>query len=98
MPQWVRPLDQSTKGAAEWHVSRIKSYATTTYCGRIIPGTLEITSDDNAEREGRCKQCLAISTGATPQKQTPPVKKAAAKSNAAKDTLRKGRPRAQKRR
>jgi len=98
VPQWVRPLDQSTKGAAEWHIPQTKSYTTTTFCGKIIAGTVEVASDAKAEHEGRCKQCLAISVAPIPQRQTAPAKTAAAKSNAPKNATGKWQPKARKRR
>ncbi len=103
MPQWVRPLDQSTKAAAEWHVPRTKSFTTTTYCGRNLAGPIEVTSDDKAEREGRCRPCLASlaptregivpqrSLRPMPQTQTSPVKKTT-KRIVAKKTVRKPAP------
>jgi hypothetical protein len=89
--QWVRPLDQSAKGAAEWHVSRIKSYATTTYCGKIIPGTLEVTSDDNAARGRRCQLCLGASADPTTQRRASPRKKTAAAKSTARKITKKSR-------
>ena len=104
VPQWVRPLDQSTTPAAEWHVPRTRSFTTTTYCGKNLAGPIEVASDDKAERAGRCRQCVT-SLGPTregivpqrparplPQKQTSPVKKTAAKRIAAKPTVRKPAP------
>ena len=99
MPQWVRPLNQSTKDAAEWHIPRVKSFATTAYCGKIIPGTIEVTTDDTAERGRRCQKCLVAGGGPMmPQKQTAPAKKATPKGSAAKKTGRKSQPKARKRR
>ncbi len=83
---------------------RTKSFTTTTYCGKNLAGLLEVASDDKAEREGRCRPCVA-SLGPTregivpqrpprpiPQTQTSPVKKTAAKRTAAKKTVRKPAP------
>lgn len=100
MTQWVRLLSRVTSASVEWHVPRIKSFTTTTYCGTKLEGSLEVTSDEKAEREGRCSSCvthLATTQGIVAQRvsrpmaqaRTTPVKKAAAKRTAAKRTVRK---------
>jgi hypothetical protein len=98
--QWVRLLSRVTSASAEWHVPLTKSFTTTTYCGTKLEGSLEVTSDEKAEREGRCSSCvthLAATLGLVPQRpsrpmaQAPrtPVKKGAAKRTAAKRTAAK---------
>ncbi len=79
MPQWVRPLDQST--GPEWHASRVRSFTTTAYCGKILSGTIELASEDKAERETRCPQCL---TSLTPRPVASPQVRAAAQKPQAK--------------
>jgi hypothetical protein len=101
--QWVRLLSRVTSASADWHIPRTKSFITTTYCGTKLEGSLEVTSDEKAEREGRCSSCathLAATLGTVPQREsrpmaqarTTPVKKAAAKRTAAKRTVRKPAP------
>jgi hypothetical protein len=101
--QWVRLLSRVTSASAEWHVPRTKSFTTTTYCGTKLEGSLEVTSDEKAEREGRCSPCvthLATTQGIVAQRvsrpiaqaRTTPVKKAAAKRTEAKRTVRKPAP------
>src|SRR5712692_3885271 len=106
--QWVRLLSRVTSASAEWHVPRTKSFTTTTYCGTKLEGSLEVTSDEKAEREGRCSSCvtyLATTLGIMPQPPSPPsahssttsvaraaAKKTAAKTTAAKKTIRKPAP------
>jgi hypothetical protein len=96
--QWVRLFNRVTSASAEWHIPRIKSFTTTTYCDTDLVGPLEVASDDKAEREGRCSPCvthLATTQGIVPQRasrpmaqaRTAPVKKAAAKKTA--KTIRK---------
>src|SRR2546428_771867 len=89
MPQWVRPLNQST--GAEWHAARVRSFTTTAYCGKVLSRTIELASEEKAERETRCPQCmksLAPSqvvtppTRVTPRKQVTPANKAQAKGPA----------------
>ena len=103
MTQWVRLLSRVTSASAEWHVPLTKSFTTTTYCGTKLEGSLEVTSDEKAEREGRCSSCvthLAATLGLVPQRpsrpmaQAPrtPVKKGAAKRTEAKRTVRKPAP------
>ena len=98
--QWVRPLSQSTSAAAQWHAPQIRSYTTTTYCGKVLEGSIEVASDEKAEREGRCSSCatrLAAREGTAqkvaprPVAQTPtsPVKKAAVKKTAKTTTAKK---------
>jgi hypothetical protein len=98
--QWLRVLSRVTSASPEWHIPRIKSFTTTTYCGTELEGPLEAASDDKAEREGRCSPCvtqLATTQGIVPQRvsrlmaraRTTPVKKVAAKRTAAKRTLRR---------
>jgi len=104
--QWVRLLSRVTSASAEWHVPLTKSFTTTTYCGTKLEGSLEVTSDEKAEREGRCSSCvthLAATLGLVPQRpsrpmaQAPrtPVKKGAAKRTEAKRTVRKVAPKGQ---
>jgi hypothetical protein len=101
--QWVRLLSRVTRASAEWHLPQTKSFITTTYCGTKLEGSLEVASDDKAEREGRCALCvthLATTQGIVAQRvsrpiaqaRTTPVKKAAAKKTAAKRTVRKPAP------
>lgn len=103
MTQWVRLLSRVTGGSAEWHVPQTKSFITTTHCGTKLEGSLEVASDEKAERERRCSSCvthLATTLGIaaerpsrpTAQAPTTPVKKAAAKRTAAKTTVRKPAP------
>jgi hypothetical protein len=98
--QWVRLFSRVTSASAEWHIPRIKSFTTTTYCDTDLAGPLEVASDDKAEREGRCSPCvthLATNQGIVPERasqptaqaSTTPVKRAAAKKTAAKTTVRK---------
>lgn len=98
MTQWVRLFSRVTSASAEWHIPRIKSFTTTTYCDTDLAGPLEVASDDKAEREGRCSPCvshLATTQGIVPQRasqptaqaSTTPVKRAAAKETA--KTIRK---------
>ena len=101
MAQWVRPLDRST--GAEWHAARVRSFTTTAYCGRILAGTIELASEDKAERETRCPHCmrsLASSQAVSEaprvpvRKQVTQAKKAPAKSPAkvtSKKSARKAR-------
>ncbi len=59
MSQWVRPLHQATPAAAQWHAPLTRSFATTTQCGKVLEGSIEVTNDnDKAERQGRCGACL----------------------------------------
>jgi len=106
--QWVRLLSRVTGSSAEWHVPRSKSFTTFTYCGRKLEGSLEVTSDEKAEREGRCASCvtyLATTLEIIPQRASPPIarssttsvaraaaKKTAAKKTAARKTIRKSAP------
>jgi hypothetical protein len=101
--QWIRLLSRVTSTSAEWHLPLTKSFTTTTYCGKELAGPLEVATDDKAEREGRCSPCvthLAPTQRIVPQRasrpiaQTPtsPVKKAVAKTTAAKKTVRKPAP------
>jgi hypothetical protein len=82
---------------------RTKSFTTITYCGTKLEGSLEVTGDEKAEREGRCPSCvthLATTQGIVAQRvsrpmteaRTTPVKKGAAKRTAAKRTVRKRAP------
>ena len=98
--EWVRLLSRVTSASAEWHVPRTKSFTTTTYCGTKLEGSLEVTSDEKAEREGRCSSCvthLATTLGIVPQRPSRPmaqapatsVPRAAAKQTAAKKTVGK---------
>ena len=95
MAQWVRLLNRNTSASAEWHVPRIKSFTTTTYCSKELAGSLEVASDDKAQREGRCPLCmtqLASTEGVAPRASRPmaptsPVKGAAAKRAVAKKTV-----------
>ena len=96
-----------TPAEAEWHAPQTKSFATTTHCGKVLEGAIEVASDEKAEREGRCSSCatrLAAHEG-TAQKAMPrpvahartsPAKKAAVKKTttrtAAKKTVRKPAP------
>ena len=111
MTEWVRLLSRVTSASAEWHVPRTKSFTTTTYCGTKLEGSLEVTSDEKAEREGRCSSCvthLATTLGIVPQRPSRPMaqapatsvpraaaKKTAAKKTAAKKTIRKVAPKGQ---
>jgi len=106
--QWVRLLRRVTGSSAEWHVPRTKSFTTFTYCGTKLEGSLEVTSDEKAEREGRCSSCVTYVTttlGIIPQRPSPPIahvsttsvaraaaKKTAAKKTAARKTIRKSVP------
>jgi hypothetical protein len=106
--QWVRLLSRVTTASAEWHVPRTKSFTTTTYCGTKLEGSLEVTSDERAEREGLCASCvthLAATSGIVPQRPSRPMaqapatsvaraaaKKTAAKKTAAKNTIKKPAP------
>jgi len=101
--QWVRLLNQVTGASAEWHVPRIKSFTVTTYCGKELAGPLEVASDDKAERQGRCAQCvthLPTTPGIVPQRSsqpsaqapTSPVKRPAAKKAAANKMVSKPAP------
>src|SRR5713226_9573202 len=77
--QWVRLLSRVTGAAAEWHIPRIKSFTTTTYCSTDLRGPLEVASDDKAEREGRCSSCmthLATTLGLVPQRLSRPMAQA----------------------
>jgi hypothetical protein len=98
--QWVRVLSRVTGASAEWHVPRTKSFTTTTYCRKELAGTLEVASDDKAERGERCSACmthLAPTQAIAPQRasrpmeqaRSTPAKRAAAKKIAAKMTVRK---------
>ena len=100
MTQWVRLLSRVTGSSAEWHVPRSKSFTTFTYCGTKLEGSLEVTSDEKAEREGRCSSCvtyLATTLEIIPQRPSPliahssttSVTRAAAKKTAAKKTAAK---------
>ena len=101
--QWVRLLSRVTSASAEWHVPRTKGFTTTTYCGTKLEGSLEVTSAEKAEREGRCSSCvthLATTLGIVPQRPSRPmaqapttsVPRAAAKKTGAKKTIRKPAP------
>jgi len=99
--QWVRLLSRVTGSSAEWHVPRSKSFTTFTYCGTKLEGSLEVTSDEKAEREGRCSSCvtyLATTLEIIPQRPSPTsvaraaAKTAAAKKTAARKTIRKPAP------
>ena len=108
MTQWVRLLSRVTSASAEWHVPRTKSFTTTTYCGAKLEGSLEVTSDQKAEREGRCSSCvthLATTLGLVPHQLSWPTaqapttsvaraaaKKTAARKTAVKETIRKPAP------
>jgi hypothetical protein len=98
--QWVRLFNRVTGASAEWHIPRIKSFSTTTYCDTDLAGPLEVASDDKAEREGRCPPCvthLATTLGIVPQRAslpvaqapTTPIHKAAAEKTAAKKMVMK---------
>jgi hypothetical protein len=98
--QWVRLLSRVSGASAEWHLPQTKSFTTTAYCGAKLEGSLEVTSEENAEREERCSSCLtqvATTLGLVPQRPsrpparapTTPVKRAAARKTAAKKTVRK---------
>jgi hypothetical protein len=98
--QWVRLFNRVTSASAEWHIPRIKSFTTTTYCDTDLAGPLEVASDDKAEREVRCSPYvthLATTLGIVPQRpsrpvaqaRTTPINKAAAKKTAAKKMVRK---------
>ena len=98
MPQWARPLDQST--GVEWHLPRVKSFTTTAYCGKILTGTIEVASESKADSETRCAQCMTsllpsqiISPPPPPrakvQPQATPAKKVRAQRPAARPTQRK---------
>ena len=106
MTQWVRLLSRVTSASAEWHVPRTMSFTTTTYCGTKLEGSLEVTSDEKAEREGRCSTCvtiLATTLELAPQRPSRPmaqapttsVARAAARKTAAKKTIRKPAPKGQ---
>jgi hypothetical protein len=106
--QWVRLLSRVTGASAEWHVPQTKSFITTTYCGTKLEGSLEVASDEKAEREGRCSSCvthLATTLGIAPhrpsrptaQAPTTPVKRAVAKKTATTRTARKPAPKGRSR-
>jgi hypothetical protein len=101
--QWVRLLSRVTGASAEWHAPQTKSFTTTTYCGTKLEGSLEVTSEEKAEREGRCSSCvthLAATLGlveqgpSRPTARAPrtPVARAAAKKTTAKKTIRTSPP------
>ena len=99
MSQWVRPLHQATPAAAQWHAPLTRSFATTTQCGKVLEGSIEVTNDnDKAERQGRCGACLTrIVTNErlagidTPRLRTAPAaKKPVAKKSAVRRSGRRG--------
>ena len=97
MSQWVRPLHQLTPAAAQWHAPLTRSFATTTHCGKVLEGSIEVTNDnDKAERQGRCGACLTrvaaserIAVNTLPRARTAPATKPVAKKPVAKKTATK---------
>ena len=97
MSQWVRPLHQLTPAAAQWHAPLTRSFATTTHCGKVLEGSIEVTNDnDKAERQGRCGACLTrvaaserIAVNTLPRARTAPATKPAAKKPVAKKPVAK---------
>lgn len=68
-----------TRATAEWHAPQTERFTTTTYCGKVLEGAIEGTSDEKAEREGRCSACATRLA-------------ARAKKTAVKKTVRKPTP------
>jgi len=89
-----------TPAAAEWHAPQTKSFATTTYCGTVLEGAIEVATDEKAMREGRCSSCATrlAAHERTAQKAMPrpvahartsPVKKAAVKKTTKRTAAKK---------